>query len=62
MKSKPDAQRQTDPEQSKRFVEAAQQAGIDEESDAAFERAFRTIARPVERKPKVRKKNEPKRG
>jgi len=48
MKSKP-SPRQDDPEQSKRFVKAAIEAGVDDNSDAVFERVFRTVARPVER-------------
>ncbi len=46
---KPKSRPQDDPEQSKRFLEAAKAAGADETEKGA-ERAFRQVAKP--RKPK----------
>lgn len=45
-KPKPD-----DPEQSKRFIEMAREIGVDE-SEGAFERALKKVARP--KKPTIR--------
>jgi hypothetical protein len=43
---KPKARPQDDPEQSKRFLEAAREAGADETEKGA-ERAFRQVAKPT---------------
>ncbi|HZK89673.1 MAG TPA: hypothetical protein VFC56_05945 [Stellaceae bacterium] len=47
MKSKPDTP-QTDPDQSKRFVDMARELGPDE-SGEKFGRAFKTVTRATER-------------
>jgi len=40
-----------DPEQSKRFIETARELGTDKDPEA-FERAFKTVARPKDAKAK----------
>ena len=41
-----------DPEQSKRFIETAEEVGADTD-DQALERAFKKIAQPSPKKPKA---------
>lgn len=45
MERKPKPKPQDDPEQSKRFIEAAREAGADETEKGA-ERAFKAVAKP----------------